>query len=34
MEEIFGNGGFFAKFSGNYKHRAGQIKMAEAVLRG
>jgi ATP-dependent DNA helicase DinG len=33
MEEIFGNGGLFAKFLGEYEHRAGQIKMAEAVLR-
>ncbi len=33
MEEIFGNGGLFAKFLGDYEHRIGQIKMAEAVLR-
>ncbi len=33
MEEIFGNGGLFAKFLGDYEHREGQIKMAEAVLR-
>ncbi|CAN5645215.1 ATP-dependent DNA helicase [soil metagenome] len=33
MEEIFGNGGLFAKYLGEYEHRAGQIKMAEAVLR-
>ena len=33
MEEIFGNGGLFAKFLGEYEHRDGQIKMAEAVLR-
>lgn len=33
MEEIFGNGGLFARFLGEYEHRDGQIKMAEAVLR-
>ncbi len=33
MEEIFGSQGLFAKFLGDYEHRAGQIKMAEAVLR-
>ena len=33
MEEIFGNGGLFAKFLGEYEHRDGQVKMAEAVLR-
>lgn len=33
MEEIFGNGGLFAKFLGDYEHREGQVRMAEAVLR-
>lgn len=33
MEEIFGNGGLFAKYLGDYEHRDGQVKMAEAVLR-
>lgn len=33
MEEIFGEGGLFAKYLGDYEHREGQIKMAEAVLR-
>lgn len=33
MEEIFGNEGLFAQYLGGYEHRAGQIKMAEAVLR-
>lgn len=33
MEEIFGNGGLFAKYLGEYEHRDGQVKMAEAVLR-
>ncbi|MEO6589932.1 MAG: helicase C-terminal domain-containing protein [Pyrinomonadaceae bacterium] len=33
MEEIFGEGGLFAKYLGDYEHRDGQIKMAEAVLR-
>ena len=33
MEEIFGEGGLFAKYLGEYEHREGQIKMAEAVLR-
>ncbi len=33
MEEIFGKGGLIAKHHKNYEHRAGQIKMAEAVLR-
>lgn len=33
MEEIFGNGGLIAKHHKEYEHRAGQIKMAEAVLR-
>ncbi len=33
MEEIFGNGGLIAKHHREYEYRAGQIKMAEAVLR-
>jgi ATP-dependent DNA helicase DinG len=33
MEEIFGSGGLFARYLGDYEHRPGQIKMAEAVLR-
>ncbi|HMS41065.1 MAG TPA: helicase C-terminal domain-containing protein [Pyrinomonadaceae bacterium] len=32
MEEIFGKGGLIAKHHKDYEHRAGQIKMAEAVL--
>ncbi len=33
MEEIFGKNGLIAKFHQNYEHRAGQIRMADAVLR-
>lgn len=33
MEEIFGNGGLIAKHHKEFEYRAGQIKMAEAVLR-
>jgi len=33
VEEIFGNGGLIAKHHKEYEYRAGQIKMAEAVLR-
>ena len=33
MEEIFGKNGLIAKHHKEYEHRAGQIKMAEAVLR-
>ncbi|MGC2237831.1 MAG: helicase C-terminal domain-containing protein [Pyrinomonadaceae bacterium] len=33
MEEIFGKTGLIAKHHKNYEYRAGQIKMAEAVLR-
>lgn len=33
MEEIFGTNGLIAKHHKEYEHRAGQIKMAEAVLR-
>jgi len=33
VEEIFGNGGLIAKYHKEYEYRAGQIKMAEAVLR-
>ena len=33
MEEIFGKGGLIAKHHKDYEYRAGQIKMAEAVLR-
>jgi ATP-dependent DNA helicase DinG len=33
VEEIFGHGGLIAKHHKEYEYRAGQIKMAEAVLR-
>jgi ATP-dependent DNA helicase DinG len=33
VEEIFGNGGLIAKHHKDYEYRAGQVKMAEAVLR-
>ncbi len=33
MEEIFGKDGLIAKYHKGYEYRAGQIKMAEAVLR-
>lgn len=33
MEEIFGKNGLIAKHHKNYEYRAGQIKMADAVLR-
>jgi ATP-dependent DNA helicase DinG len=33
VEEIFGKGGLIAKHHRDYEYRAGQIKMAEAVLR-
>ncbi len=33
MEEIFGNGGLIARHHKEYEYRAGQVKMAEAVLR-
>ena len=33
MEEIFGKNGLISKYHKEYEHRAGQIKMAEAVLR-
>ncbi len=33
MEEIFGKNGIIAKYHKDYEYRAGQIKMAEAVLR-
>ncbi|HSK71501.1 MAG TPA: ATP-dependent DNA helicase [Pyrinomonadaceae bacterium] len=33
MEEIFGKNGLIAKYHREYEYRAGQIKMAEAVLR-
>ncbi len=33
MEEIFGKNGIIAKHHKEYEHRAGQIQMAEAVLR-
>ena len=33
MEEIFGNGGLIARNHKEYEYRAGQVKMAEAVLR-
>ena len=33
MEEIFGKNGLIAKHHKEYEHRAGQIQMAEAVLR-
>jgi hypothetical protein len=33
VEEIFGKGGLIAKHHKDYEYRAGQIKMAEAVLR-
>ena len=33
MEEIFGKNGLIAKHHKEYEYRAGQIKMAEAVLR-
>ena len=33
MEEIFGASGLISKYHKEYEHRAGQIKMAEAVLR-
>ncbi|CAN5701739.1 ATP-dependent DNA helicase [soil metagenome] len=33
MEEIFGKNGLIAKHHKDYEYRAGQIKMAEAVLR-
>jgi ATP-dependent DNA helicase DinG len=33
MEEIFGKNGLIAKHHKGYEYRAGQIKMAEAVLR-
>ena len=33
MEEIFGKDGLISKYHKEYEHRAGQIKMAEAVLK-
>ena len=33
MEEIFGKKGLIAKHHKNYEYRAGQIKMAEAVMK-
>ena len=33
MEEIFGKNGLIAKHHKEYEYRAGQVKMAEAVLR-
>ncbi len=33
MEEIFGINGLISKYHKDYEYRAGQIKMAEAVLR-
>ncbi len=33
MDKIFGTNGLIAKYLGDYEHRAGQIKMAEAVMR-
>ncbi len=33
MEEIFGKNGLIAKHHKDYEYRAGQIQMAEAVLR-
>ena len=33
MDKIFGENGIIAKHHKDYEHRAGQIKMAEAVLR-
>ena len=33
MDKIFGTYGLIAKTLGDYEHRAGQIKMAEAVMR-
>jgi len=33
VEEIFGKNGIIAKYHKDYEYRAGQIKMAEAVLR-
>jgi ATP-dependent DNA helicase DinG len=33
VEEIFGKNGLISKYHKEYEHRAGQIKMAEAVLK-
>ena len=33
MDKIFGTNGLIAKTLGDYEHRGGQIKMAEAVMR-
>src|SRR5215203_582388 len=33
MDKIFGTNGLIAKYLGDYEHRGGQIKMAEAVMR-